>query len=599
MEIIIFYIKSHYRFISWILLLILTAILLLFPIHLQFEYDAVESLNIFGDNLLIFMVLYTTWLALILLMLFAHINEFQRIALISIFVLVYLGFWVIITPYGSYADGLVNMGHVRYLAQIGTIPFNHPMLTYFQFPGFHLSALSFLDISGLDIFITRIVLMIIYRILLFLLLYIFFKKSLKNPTLASLSVLLILFGNLMFSRTEFHAQATALIFFIILVLRLFVEHTDRVTTFTLLVLTCFPAITITYLPLQVYFIFTLCGIYVLQKFNGKKIINWKIIIFCILIFIIWEAYGATRFLNNIPTYIKNFLSGLSEPLIRLRPILGIAVNKLGESVPFWASLTRLFWMIVICLFGVILGIKNILRLKKLSIIETIETGGLLGILFFSSICVFTFPGGTQTQRILTYGPFFIVPIIVLFVTNFKFRNSIKNTFDRLVFISFEWVRTHDQKIIFCFFIILSLPTFLVNRPDINTMSIYKYELSAGEFVEFLYNGNDRTRFFTDIQTVYEYSYYIPDGKLNNPPQPYEIKDKEGVWNTFHTIISKFVSSKEPAIFILTERLDQAYRTITITEQSYSRLIELTNQLSNKNSIYNNGHICLYHNQPIQ
>jgi hypothetical protein len=111
-------------------------------------------------------------------------------------------------------------------------------------------------------------------------------------------------------------------------------------------------------------------------------------------------------------HIPDLVAAFNNPMERLFPIFGTASTSLGESTPLWASLTRYFWLVIIYVLGVILGIRNLFRFKRLDSIEILETGGLWGVLIFSVICVFAFPGGTQWQRVLEYAPFFTVPIIV-------------------------------------------------------------------------------------------------------------------------------------------------------------------------------------------
>ncbi|OGN88778.1 MAG: hypothetical protein A2Z74_03170 [Chloroflexi bacterium RBG_13_46_9] len=400
----------------------------------------------------------------------------------------------------------------------------------------------------------------------------------------------------MFSRTEFHPQITAILFFTMLLFGLFLNRTSTVTSFSTLLFICFPALVITYLPLTAFFIFSLGGIYILQKVSGKSIIQLYFFAFCILIFFVWEIYWATRFFNNFVVYIREFLIGLSDPLNRLLPVFNIAQNKLGESVPLWASLTRFFWMASIFLLGVILGVRNLFLFRKVSTVETMLTGGLWGVIAFSLICILTFSGSTQSQRLLTYGPFFTVPIIMMFLLN---PNSVasKRSINKLVLKRWTAFKRYAVIYIFMAFILLSLPTFLVNRSDIGTKSIYKYELSTGDFVQNLYNNNKALRFFTDVQTVYYYAFYIPDGRLNNPPQPWEIANEEEEWAMFNNMLSKFESFKQMSVFVLTERFDQVYRTIAEVKPTDTEWQEFIGKLSTNVVIYNNGHTSMYLNQP--
>ena len=112
------WIRGQNRALIWVLLISLTALLLLFPVRLTNEYHPIQAPYLF-ENLPLFGALFYLWMLLLLLLLFSKRDEdrltWENLALASVFGLVFLGFWVIITPYGSYADGIYNMGHVRYL----------------------------------------------------------------------------------------------------------------------------------------------------------------------------------------------------------------------------------------------------------------------------------------------------------------------------------------------------------------------------------------------------------------------------------------------------------------------------------------------------
>lgn len=592
MDIIELNIKPVIRLNLWILILSLTSVILLFPVHLQFEYHAVESLYIFGNYLWLFAIVYAAWLASLLLLLFTRISEWQRVALVILFALVYLGFWVINTPNGSYADGMANMGHVKYLAQSGIIPFDHPTLAYFQYPGLHLTDLSLYDISSLNIFETSTVILIFCRILLVVLLYTMFAKSLKNPLLGSLAVLFLLHGSILLPRTMFHPAVTAILFFVILLYVLLTRRLIRAAPLMVLFLVTFTALTITYLPLPAFFTFVLGGTYFLQKLKGKTTFGWFLIALCLIILLIWQILWASRMFSGLVGHIQDFLSAFSNPLERLLPIFGTATTSLGESVPLWASLTRIFGLSIVIVFGSILGFRNLIQFRKLESVEIIETGGLWGVLIFCAICIFAFPGGTQQSRVLMYASLFTVPIIIRFLTNIKPPIIFKSpVFSKHPAKSWNWDGIIVFNLPFFAFLCLSLPTFLVNHSSINTETVYSYERRTGEFVVTSYDV-ESLHFISDILTVYTNAYYVPDAYFNHPPQPWDITDEKTLWQAIDQLIYKYEVSKENAIFVLSERFTQPYRSIAIIEPD-PRWLEFTHRLSNNNLIYCNGHYQIY------
>ena len=194
-------ISPQNRALAWVLLILLSVALLLFPVHLINEYQPIQAPYLF-DNLPLFGALFCVWMLLLLLLVFSKRDEGQKfnwesLALASIFGLVFLGFWAIITPYGSFADGIHNMGHVKWLVEEGSIPVGHPRLVYFDFPGMHLMVSGLSQFTGLGVFESRMLFMIFNAVLFSALMYILFVKLIKSNRLAFLGVLLVVMGSVM------------------------------------------------------------------------------------------------------------------------------------------------------------------------------------------------------------------------------------------------------------------------------------------------------------------------------------------------------------------------------------------------------------------
>ncbi len=586
------------RLLLWIFLLSLTSAILLFPVQLEFEYHAVESLYIFGDNLWLFGIIFVSWMAvlLLLLLLLDSTGEWQRVTLVGIFAVVVFGFWVIVAPYGGYADGLVNMGHVQYLSQTGSIAFDHVNLAYFQYPGLHLTGFALSEISGLEITELRPFFLISCRVLLAVLLYLLFARSIKNPQMASLAVLFLVFGAMLITRTMFHAGITAIIFFVILLYFLIKGGVMSKPAVISLFIICFAALTITYVPIPVFFIFALGGIYITGRITKQKTVNLILLLLCGVIFIIWEMFWATRMFEGLTGHIEDFLAAFSNPLERLLPMLGTASQSLGEATPLWASLTRYFWLLTLYLSGVILAMRNLFRIKKLDSIETIETGGLWGILLASAVAIFAFEEGTQWGRALMYIPFLAAPIIIKFISVTRQEKIYMQLMNTPLIQNERKANKYSLVAVPLLLLILSFPTFLVNHSDIDTQSVYEYELFAGEFVSGYYDEKELL-FISDIITVYSFVYFIPDAELSHPAQSWDLASEEDLWLSVQKQIGRFESSSKTALFAVAERFAQPYSSTFPIEATDSQWIEYLGQLSLHNMIYNNGHTQIYINQP--
>ena len=125
--------KSQHRLLVWVLLILLTLIILLFPVKLINEYHPIQAPYII-TNPPLFIMIFVTWLILILLLVLSKKNDqvfnWEFVALSMVFGLIFVGFWCFVSPNGSSADDLYAMGHVHYLLDIGKIPVNHPLFSY-------------------------------------------------------------------------------------------------------------------------------------------------------------------------------------------------------------------------------------------------------------------------------------------------------------------------------------------------------------------------------------------------------------------------------------------------------------------------------------
>jgi len=582
------------RLLLWIVLLLLTSAILLFPITLNFEYHAVESLYIFGDNLWLFGIIFVLWMAVLLLLLLSQIVEWQRVTLIAIFAVVAFGFWIIIAPYGGYADGLVNMGHVQYLSQTGSIPFDHLNLAYFQYPGIHLTGFALSEISGIEIPEIRTFFLIFCRVLLAILLYLLFTRSIKNPQMASLAVIFLVFGAMLITRTMFHAGVTAIIFLVMMLYFLVKRGALAKPAMVSLFILCFAALTITYVPIPIFFIFVLGGIYIISKINQQNTANLTLLILCAVVFLIWQMFWATRMFEGLTGHIEDLLAAFNNPLERLFPMFGTATQSLGEATPLWASLTRYFWLLLLYFFGVALAFRNLFRIKKLDSIETVETGGLWGILIASAVAIFAFEEGTQWGRTLMYVPFLAVPIIIKFVSGIRQNKRDLQFIDTPLSTNLVGANKFSLIAVPILLLILSFPTFLVNHSDVNTLSLYEYELSSGEFVRD-YFEEDGLLFISDVVTVYSFMYYIPDAELSPPPQIWDIQDEEGLWLSFQKRIDRFYAYRGTAVFAITERFLQPYNSSIAISESDPEWEAFIGELTPHNMIYNNRHTIIYVN----
>jgi hypothetical protein len=580
----------------WILLLLLTASILLFPVQLRYEYHAIESLSIFGDKFTFFVILYCLWLAILILLLFCKggNSEWQRLGLVCIFSLVFWGFWAINTPSGSYSDELWNMAHIKYLQETGHIASLPTNLGYFQFPVLHLTVFSLSGICGLGIFTTRVLYLIVSSLLLAILSYVMFTKLLKDSQLASLATLLMA-GGLLASQ-EFWPGNPALLF-LILILALLVGYKATPIALTLMILLA--AFNISYLPAAACFIFILLGIYLLQSIAKKTVLTFSIIILFIVMFLTWEIYYATHFFHGLVGFIPVLIQGIVNPMDRLTSgYSGLVTPNIAPGVPFWAELTRIYWVVLVLGLGTILGLWNLIKARKLNSTEVLEIGGVLGVAVFFVISFFITPGIDSGLRSLRYLPLFTIPILLGFLSHLSqntppatpLRSLNSNGFRRGIANCFGWCKRSTFAVLVILFLVSSLPLFLVDKTYVCSDNIYPYENSAGRFIESTYTTKG-LELFSDEFTGISYTYYCIGASFQNV---LPTKSADSLITNMNGLIYKFQnSSMGNSIFVLSERFRQPFHQLALVDAADPRWVENINKLAQNDKIYDNGHTTIY------
>ena len=463
----------NHRLSLWILLLLLTAIILLFPVHLTLEYHPVQSLHIF-DSLPLFGALFYIWLLLLLLLLFSGRSEgktdWEKLALVCISSLVFLAFWAIILPYGR-LDSVNNGAIVRVIQQGGVIPLGR--FGYADFPSFFLIIDSLSQITGLGIFEAAQLFLVCNAPIFAALLYLLFTKSFKSTSVAAFAALLVMLGNAFLARSYTFwpgtPSLTILVAFLVVLTRgqhSFLETwQDRMIAIILLV-----AATTMYFQTSVLFLLIVVGMYLVQRLGKMTPVAISTIWLFAVIPIAWQMYWAIGNFGNITRLLPKIAADIIQgTFLDWAPFL--AKGHVGGRLPLWASGINIFWWVVIFGPGTILGLRNLFRVRKLSRVERAETGGLLGVIMLATIATLISPGGERFVHFIHYAAFFTVPIMLRFSLNLGKRIK-GNGFTLLVIL----------------FFVLSFPTFLAGNGRINLDAYYHYQFASSEFLERSYGS---------------------------------------------------------------------------------------------------------------
>lgn len=572
-------IKGLHRVCLWLLLIVLTVTVLVVPTHLTFEYYAVQSTRIF-DNLPLFSGLFCVWLATLLLLLFSHKNEgkndWEKLALVCIFSAVFLGFWTIITHNQLNQEGINHAAHVKYLSEVGKIPLNNPSLSYFDFPGLHLIGVFVSQAAGVDAISTAAIFTLFQAMFLAVLLYVLFSRLLNNYYGASLAVLLVIQGNISLDKLNiFHPRNLGLVMlatFLVIVTRrskgIFRTMPDTVIMLTVVVATAMTHSVTSFLLFSI-----IAGIYIVQKFKREKTENASSLVLLVVIPLVWAMYWAIITFRGVLATFPKVLSDLIERKDVLWFFTMMQKANVGESLPQWSNMTRLFWWVVIYGLGSILGLWNFLRIKKLSLMEQLGTGTLLGIIIISAFSTFASLGGARFDTYILYGAFALVPILLWFLL--KLRSSI-----------WKYALSGFAVIFF----ILSFPTFLSHNNMVEVNAWYPNENASGALLESKFGKGDGGYIFGDEWMCMLMRYYIPNAQPVAAPSVLYLRDEAGLWMAIDKFVTSFEdqrSQKGYYIFMWSDRLTVSYEHFFGVTKDNPKWQDQINRLSRQNKFYDN------------
>mgnify|MGYP001150589391 CR=1 FL=1 len=535
------HIKGNYRLILWSLLIALTIAILLFPARFTLDPYPIEALHIFS-NFSLFAALFYSWMSLLLFLFFfkrgSTGSNWEKLALACILVLVFVGFWIRMTPYDLGADGLVALGDVRYLQEMGRIPAGPS--GYFEFPGLALFGNCLAQITNLDHFAMGQLARIFTNLLFGALLYLFYANSLRNARFAPGAILLMAIagGALavagVISRSiSFRPELLGGIFFLALLVILTRDEHEPLKTMSdrLLAIILLAAVTITYFGYSMCFFFALLGIYLVQRWGREKPLDISMLLLFLVVFLSWEIYSAVRLFNTVVGFLPMVAEHLAMGEAWL-PLAQSAAGTVGREAPLWVTATSyLRW--IFFGFGTVLGLIRLAWAKKLSSLERREIGGLLGILFFALFAAIVSPKGLQLTRYTWYAPIFLAPIIVRFFIGFSER----------------W-RKLSLILLLALLLTFSLPTFLVYYGSASaSYAISPQDIGAGEFLQSRYGKGDGLCIFTNRLWGPEVShYYLPDAIKKGPSEPYLLEKEDTLWENMDDLVKDFKNSGNDSVF---------------------------------------------------
>jgi hypothetical protein len=602
------------RIAAWALLLSLTVAIFLYPIRLNFGYEAIQSLYIFW-NLPLFGVVYFVWFLSLLWLLLSlgggKRDNWLRMALVGVFAVVYLGFWAVITPQGfttDYDGGALSYVHI--LKERGVLATTLVNFGYFQFPFTSILGACVSQATGLGIFDTRLAFLLFNSLLLGVALYVFFKNMLGDATLASVGALLAVQGSMVFSKSvRFYPAGLGLVFFAVFLMLMFKPGRAlfEATRDKIIAVVLMAAITATHYITSLYVVAILLGIYAVQLATKKKLIRPLFIIPMVAIPLLWGVFVANPLFGSMvgrsaevaKTAVSVVANGggaapsagdagvvapnggtvvpTETPTLSLWWVGSMLKAYLGTQSPLWARVVTAFWVVLLFAFGTAVAFRNLFVMRRQN--EAIQkvVGAMMGIIALSVIAVFVSLdiGGYQFFRFLQFGGFFVVPLVLGLLWAWrKYRKAILAS---LVVV----------------LLLLSFPTFLAHNSTIEADTVYPQELSAGEFLEAEYGTGEGLCVSTDRTTRSVLLYHLPDALFLTDPEWVYVPDGGDWRQSIDKFEKDFESVTMEKVFVFSARMPWLLHHVfgvSPTDYEWSRLRE---KLSKYEKVYDNGFIEIY------
>ena len=604
---------QNHRLGLWVLLLALSVAILMFPTEIRYEYQAMQSAHIFGDNLPLFGVMFYVWIAVLMLLLFAGngTSNLQNLALVCVFGAVVLGFWAIATPDGGHADEVWNLGHVRYLGETGEMASGNPNLSYFQFPALHLLAVSISQLSGLDPLATRTLFLVFSGALTAALLYLLLASTLPGPRTASLAVLLVIQGSLIAKFSVFWPGNLAFLLFLALLALLAIQikrpALDRRGAMGLVILVLLAAFITSYAPTPAFFLSALVGIYLTQLLARKTAVDAPIIILAAVGFLAWQILWATGIFGSSVPLLPNLVEAFRELGERFAGVTGAAGGYAGEGIPLWASLTRYSWLFLIFGVGGASALWRLARVRRLGSLDVLLVGGLLGVTGLSVVIYLAVPVA-QWVRLMVFVPLFTVPLMLRVLLDPRGRSDLSDTSTLLtqrtaisasggsggdVTVHMRGGRRAAFALLVAVSLGLSLPTFLTRETSLTTLAVYPYEHATGQFLESTYGDGVGLRIFSSYSAA-TYTYYVPEMRLRQTDAPERNVDEEELWVALDKLADDFHGSQDNwPILVITERFRRPIGHPAAIDLDDPRWTEFVTGLAEDNRVFDNGRAEIY------
>lgn len=575
-------IMERYRLLFWTALLTCTGALLAFPTHLKLEDHPVQSVYVF-DNLPLFGALFYLWMLLLLLVLFTiregEKGTWEGVAISIIFPGVFLGFWTVAVHRGLYSEGISQAAHVKYLESTDRIPLGHQTLGYFGFPGLPVVGDLVSKITGLEGKDVATLLVLLFPVLLGSLLYVLYRRFFDGDfgaQLAPMAVLLAIQGNIALAKLNFfHARGWAILL-LIMFLILLNRHRGQqpLAQERVMLMIILGATAITHFVTAALFSLITTSLFIIQKITQRSTIGFPMLALSFFIVAAWMAYWPPAPFASTIGYVQiawQQLGGLSSLLSLFTSARH--VNPSAE-LPLWASISRFSPLVLLYGFALVLLVRNLFRLAKLSLTQLTVTAALLGSIVLGTLSILSSLRAERAESFFLYAGFVVVPIVLWFLA------TLRNRPRRLAFSG-----------LIAFLFALSLATFLSNNDTVLLGTWLPDDHAAARFATSPLPQPSEL-YVLEGESTFLLRFYSPDASVIQPPTIPFVENIESFWQTVRSHVARFVQGGGSTMFMISKRSQLYYQHFLGISPDDIKWHDLKRDIAVRNNIYDNGNIQL-------
>jgi hypothetical protein len=565
----------------WFFLVGVSAVMILWPVSPS-PNDPLPVQSIHAIRSLPgFIVFFCGWAVLLVALLFSGKDSMlERLGLCLVFIVVFVEFWGLASPWGNSGDSTWRMAEVKYILEMGKIPSGgHPNLRYFDFPGLHLIDLALGYVTGTDLFLTTRAYLLASGLTFTVVLYAAFLRLMGSPLLASLAFILAVASSKVLGGVfnQFHPVNLATnyitLFFLLLTTGRLWKFQEGRSGILFLILAL--AAAVEYLFTPVFFSMVLLSCYFLYRtVKPPKYVSLSTASLPLVLFLFWFTYGTVwSFPVNVGALPK--IMGEFLHFGWLLPTEQLLAANLGPRYPWWGNLATLFWWSSVFGLGTLSLLWQLRFFEKANGLRRMELAVFAGTLVTIAIGTVTTSGAVHGgfSRYVWVAPLFLVPAVIDILTRIK---------QRAISAAFVLVGVS-----------LTLPTFLIHADTVSSSRTYLHELAAGQFIASSYSNDQGVTLF-GLPSVPVFSLVnTPNARFKVAVDVYGATEAE-VWSSLQRLVENFRrSSPQDSLAVVIPKGRAVFMERLAIPTDHPNWQSLEEQLYAANGIYQNGGIRLY------